>query len=449
MARLHRREAHALQTLERRDRGDQFGQARIAVAPRPEVDPAEHDFAAAARQAGASGGESVLQRHAARLPAHEPHDAVGADAGAAVLDLQHEPRACARRGARRLVRDRCARVERCSRARRGRSCTGGVIHDATGDARRNDDTLPAGDAAARIASPQLRAHRRPVRPRGHRHAGAVELLRAERRGAAGDDHAPAGRGRAPRQPPRLALGLGGHAAGVHDDDVGVSPRRHRLQAGGGEARRGPPPRRPGSPCSRRSRRRPWSRRLVRCSVSHVPSSAAGRLREGRERGDGLVRLLDEQAGQAAACARAAQVRRGGVRRRRPATAALARGAGWAAARCWRRPPVGAGQRIRGIGGVTHEERRRQPVQRRVAGRGVDGDGVDVDAAHRREAEPQGGEATPRPSPSRGRAASPASASGSAPGTGACSECPPVPNARPASTTTSSRSSRAGYQGGRT
>ena len=55
------------------------------------------------------------ERHAAGLSAHEPHDAVGTGARAAVLDLQHEPRARAGRGPRRSPP---------RRPRRGRPCPG-------------------------------------------------------------------------------------------------------------------------------------------------------------------------------------------------------------------------------------------------------------------------------------------------------------------------------------
>ena len=224
----------------------------------------------------------------------------------------------------------------------------------------------------------------------------------QRRGAAGDHDVLAGRGRAPHEAARLALGLGRDAAGVHDDDVGRLTGRDRLEAGGGEAREGVLPVGLTDLAADEAGGDLRHARLVRCSVSQVPSSTRAVSANPGNAASASSGLLDEQAGEQQLGRRAAGVP-GPPRHRSPAL----RQPQDRTKRDVGHHDVGLGQRIRGVGGVADQEGRRETVHRRVARGRVDGDGVDVDARHRREAQPQGGERRPRRSPSRGRAASPA------------------------------------------
>ena len=211
---------------------------------------------------------------------------------------------------------------------------------------------PEGTQRPRRAGPAHPCgHGRPVGRAATVTPSPVELLRVQRGGAAGHHHAPAGRGRAPNEPARLALGLGRHAAGVHDDDVGRIPLRHGLEPGGGEARQGLLAVGLAHLAAHEARGDPGHARLVRCSVSQVPSSA---------------RAASVKAGNAASASSACSTSR-------PASRRCAGGASPAAAPSPRQPAlrqpqdraerdvghddVGRRQRVRGVGRVAHEKRR--------------------------------------------------------------------------------------------
>ena len=149
VARLQRRQPQPRQARQRRQRATRSGRRELAVAPRAQVDAAQHHLAAAAGQAGASEGEHVAERRAAR-----PGLARGARRSSVHAPSQPS---CTLR-TRRVRRAGCA------------SCAPGGASSAV---------------ACPRPGPRRSAQRSLV---DDLDAGPVELLRGERRGAPGDHH---------------------------------------------------------------------------------------------------------------------------------------------------------------------------------------------------------------------------------------------------------------------
>ncbi len=307
---------------------------------------------------------------------HEPHRAVRAAPGAAVLHLQREAGAIAR--AARAAPPRAGAI---GADRRRRSSVAGERRPA----------LRAGLEHATCHG--LDAGRPAGLGRRQGKARAGELLRAQRRGAAGDHHRPAVGGQAPGELARRAFGLAGHAAGEHDLHVGLGRVGDRPAAAARPGWPAPPRCRPGSPCSRRRRRgraaaglRRSPRRLRRLEhdadplalrVDVAPAVAA----EGRQRPAPPARRAGRRARRCA-----------GAPGRRPAPPRSATPRATIGVSAMLATTTSASGQLDGrVGDVGPEQQRPQAVATGVLFGDDERRGVVVEGEHRRESQPHGGQ----------------------------------------------------------